>query len=280
MNKTIIIAGGDRRFAAAARYFSDKNSNVIRIYDGTTNSADGITADVLILPVPVSKNGKYLFAPGSTDNIPLEKLATLINKGGTVFGGKADQNIVKMFTDSGANFIDYNSDEEFTIKNAMLTAEGAVMTAISLTDTALFRQNILIIGFGRIGKSLARILGGFGADVTAAARRSESRAWAEIYGCKSVSINGMKNRCGKYSIIFNTVPSLVIDEDMISNLDKNTLIIDLASAPGGTDFAAAKKAGLNTLHYTGVPGKVSPVTAGTIAAQTVERLLDTVKREE
>lgn len=52
------------------------------------------------------------------------------------------------------------------------------------------------------------------------------------------------------------------------------LIIDLASLPGGTDFAAAEELGLHTEHALALPGRCAPQTAGALIAQTVLAILE------
>lgn len=74
-------------------------------------------------------------------------------------------------------------------------------------------------------------------------------------------------------IIFNTIPSLVITQDIIACISKETLIIDLASRPGGTDFHFAEEHGIKALLALGLPGIVAPKTAGHILGRTITKLL-------
>ena len=109
-------------------------------------------------------------------------------------------------------------------------------TARTLHGTAA-----LVIGYGRIGMALAPRLRGLGMDVTVCARRCETRALAEMQGVRRCA-DGTAPGCGKGSlVIFNTVPALVLDETVLKGLPQETLVIDLASRPGGTDFEAAKR---------------------------------------
>jgi hypothetical protein len=75
-------------------------------------------------------------------------------------------------------------------------------------------------------------------------------------------------------IIFNTVPSLILDADMLTKTARNTLIIDLASRPGGVDFEAAHKMGIKVIWALSLPGKVAPDTAGDIIGKTILNILD------
>ena len=53
----------------------------------------------------------------------------------------------------------------------------------------------------------------------------------------------------------------------------HTLIVDLASKPGGTDFRYAEKRGIKALLAPGLPGIVAPKTAGQIVANVLSQLL-------
>ena len=61
----------------------------------------------------------------------------------------------------------------------------------------------------------------------------------------------------------------------------HTLIIDLASKPGGTDFRYAEKRGIKAILTPGLPGIVAPKTAGQILANVLAELLheDLVNKE-
>ena len=79
-------------------------------------------------------------------------------------------------------------------------------------------------------------------------------------------------------IVFNTVPSLIFNKDLLMNTDRNTLIIDLASAPGGVDFEAAHKFRLDAVRALSLPGKCAPKTAGEIIKTTVFNIIEEVYR--
>jgi dipicolinate synthase subunit A len=66
---------------------------------------------------------------------------------------------------------------------------------------------------------------------------------------------------------------MIIDEKVLTTLDK-TLIIDIASLPGGVDFEAAKQLNVKTIHALSLPGKVAPDTAGDIILKTVLNMLN------
>ena len=61
--------------------------------------------------------------------------------------------------------------------------------------------------------------------------------------------------------------------DVLKRIKKDTLIIDLASRPGGVDFSAAKELGLRVIWALSLPGKIAPVTSGAIIKDTVMNII-------
>lgn len=286
MNEKInfLIAGGDLRQVYTAKALSQEHNvyalglsknhiNTDKIF--LTENIDDIPYEVdhIILPLPVSQDGEYINAPFSSRKIAASELIPHIKNGGIVFGGKFDDASRKIFTNSGIETIDYFEREELNVLNAVPTAEGAVQIAMEETASTIYGQNILITGFGRISKVLIKILSGMGANITVTARKYSDLAWSEIYGCKSVHTSSLHECIDKFDIIFNTVPAVLFDEYMLNMLRKDTLMIDLASKPGGVDFDIAGKLGLKVIWALSLPGKVAPVSSGEIIAGTVLNIL-------
>ncbi len=286
MNEKInfLIAGGDLRQVYTAKALSQEynvyalglsknhiNTDKINLIENIDDVPYEV--DHIILPLPVSQDGEYINAPFSSRKIAASELIPHIKNGGIVFGGKFDDASRKIFTNSGIETIDYFEREELNVLNAVPTAEGAVQIAMEETASTIYGQNILITGFGRISKVLIKILNGMGANVTVTARKYSDLAWAEIYGCKSVHTSSLHECIDKFDIIFNTVPAVLFDEYMLNMLRKDTLMIDLASKPGGVDFDIAGKLGLKVIWALSLPGKVAPVSSGEIIAGTVLNIL-------
>ena len=141
--------------------------------------------------------------------------------------------------------------------------------ALSEMPITLHDSKALILGYGRIGKVLAKMLDAFGADVGVCARRFESLAWIHTMGFKGIKLCSLADNINKYDVIFNTIPSMVLDKQILRNINKKSLIIDLASKPGGVDFDTARQFGLHVIWALSLPGKVAPVTSGKIIKNTV-----------
>ena len=79
-----------------------------------------------------------------------------------------------------------------------------------------------------------------------------------------------------YNIIYNTVPSVIFGRDFLSKVDRDTLLIELASVPGGFDICAARELGANISWALSLPGKYAPESAGAIIAENVLKILGEV----
>ena len=275
----ILIAGGDmRQLYCAAVLSRDFEISVLgfdreRIPDDLDlNTADrtGVRSyDCAVLPVPPLNSEGNLFAPCSSSVISIAAIEDMLAPDAVIYAGRVDDKLRKALPDR--TIYDYLLREEMNLKNAVPTAEGAVQLALEELPVTLNGLKVLIVGMGRIGTALAEILKGFGADITAAVHNSHGAAKARVHGIKAVPTNRLD---GSYGLVFNTVPKLIFDDDMLGRFDKNTLFIDLASKPGGIDFEAALSHGIKAIWALGLPGKTAPVTSGEIIAETVSSMIE------
>lgn len=274
-NEIYSVIGGDLRIAYLAGLLAQNGITVFAA--GLENSdyiPDGVFftdincainfADNIILPLPASRDGKTVNAPFSDKPIYYNDIIHKL-KDKKVFAGIKSS--ISEF--NSTDITDYYDNEDFLVKNALLTAEGAVAIAITEYPGALKGTKCLVTGFGRIGKALTKMLLSLGADVTTAARKPGDLEAIEAYGAKALSFDKL-NGFNEPNLIFNTVPAPVITEQLIKRLPKNAFIIDLASSPGGTDFEAAKQYSVKTAFAPGIPGKYSPLAAAEIIMDTIK----------
>ncbi len=236
--------------------------------------------DAIILPLPYSIDGKTVNAPLYRKNILLDNFFECLSTKNKILAGRCDQKIKKMAETHRIMLVDYLCREELAMLNAILTAEGAIQIAMEETPFSIHSSECLVIGNGRIGKILAKMLRGIGAKVTVAARKKGDIAHAYAMGNDALSIVEMGNTIGKYNIIFNTAPSLILDFHLLSRLKKDVLIVDLASKPGGVDFDEARRLGIKVIWALSLPGKVAPDTAGDIICNTILNILEEMEVKE
>ena len=250
----------------------------------------GVTegADALVLPLPATRDGVNVHCPRDPScALPLEEIAALLRRetGLLLYGGRLPDTLAA--GELSPRVVDYYEDEALQLRNAYLTAEAALMTAMELTDTALQGLSAGIVGYGRIGKALSRLLQGLGVEVTVFARREEALSEAAAAGCRprllspSAPMGGFPSSGKDFSILFNTVPAPIIPRETLVSLDAGALLIDLASAPFGVSDEDVREAtargGLRYLRAPSLPGSYAPRTAGEIIADCV--LADLSRRD-
>lgn len=231
-------------------------------------------ADLVVLPLPVTKDGIRLNAPSMSEPPEITEIIDKTKKAAIIAAGKVPPFIKKYAAESGVRIIDYFELEGVQIKNAVPTAEGAAEIAMHELPRTIMGAKAAVIGYGRVGRTLAQTMLSLKADVTCIARSERDLAWASVDGCKPMKLSAFIAAPAEFDVIFNTVPSPVITADVIGKLTNKPLIIDLAAAPGGTDFAAAADAGIKAQLASSLPGKTSPETAGEIIADAIISLLE------
>ena len=291
----ISFVGGDKRIVTVAKEFSRYGFEVkVWGIDNTYFDEPDICADtcenavkdarILVLPTPPSEDEVRINCPlfSSESGVKFHKLLDMLSQDTVILGGRMSPRIRDIATKRNFKIFDYFNREELLIKNAVPTAEGAIGIAIEKMSKTVFGAKIAVIGYGRIGEVLASRLRLLGADVTVYARKTAAIAKAQsegLNGRRIEYINGQSSLielAKGYNLIYNTVPYWIITEEIIKEMPKSTLFVDLASAPGGVDILAAKKYGLNVIHALGLPGKTAPDSAGMIIAESI---LNIIKEE-
>ena len=190
-----------------------------------------------------------------------------------LIAGSITPDVYELANDEYIEIIDIMKREELAVLNTISTAEGTIEIIIANTNKIIHGSKVLILGFGRIGKVLARKLAGLSAKVTCAARKDEDLAWIRAYGHMETNINAIGENLSEFDIIINTVPHLVLTEERLQYVKKDCLLVDLASNPGGIDKRAAKDKNLKLIWALALPGKVAPVTTAEFIKDTVYNIL-------
>ena len=252
-----------------------KGKGELQICTTLSKATEGV--DVIVLPLPATRDGERVHCPRDPScTVTFDDLKALLERNPSLglFGGK-----LPPVLPSSARVIDYYDSEILQLRNAYITAEAALMTAMELTDRTLRDTSVAVLGYGRIGKYLARLLHALGANVTVCARREESLFEAAAEGCHpllmtdSDPMGGLHPLCRNHAILFNTVPACVLKRELLLELEPDTLLIDLASAPFGVSDCDVREAtarnGLRYLRAPSLPGSYAPRDAGRIIAECV-----------
>lgn len=270
----IAVVGGDRRESAAAAYFVEKGASV-RVFGppweqdlaGATRArslGDAVEgAHVVVGPVRGIDDENRLYGPPGKPGLWLtDAVIERVGRESTFFIGRANAWLREKADEQGFRLVEIQDRDDFAIYNSIPTAEGAIQKAMEESDVTIFGSDCFVLGFGRTGQTLAQALRGLGARVTVVARESRHRARAEACGYRAIDFTRLADLVDGADFIFNTVPDLVLTQPVLARTKRSVVIIDIATAPGGTDFAAAERLGRKCLLAPGLPGKVAPRTAG------------------
>lgn len=235
-------------------------------------------SEIILGPIPFSSNGKTINTPFGNNKIAVEEFLNNIS-GKILIAGGIKQDIYDIASENNIKVIDILKREELAVLNAVSTAEGTIKIAIEEAPRNLHRSNVLVLGFGRIGKILSNMLKGLGANVACEARKNSDLAWIKAYGYEPIPLSDLKENLNKYDIIINTIPYIILDKDNLENVREDAVVIDLASHPGGVDKDAIKEKQIKFIWALSLAGKVSPVTSAEFIKETLYNIFTEIKGE-
>ena len=284
MEKSITVVGGDLRIVKLIEML-DNDGYKVYTY-GLENSEELLNLDrvemcptledaisnskIVVGPIPLSSDRKRISTPFGRNKVEIGDFVTAL-KGKYLIAGNIG--IKDELEANGVQFTDLLKREEFSVLNTIATAEGTIQIAMEETQRTVHGSNILVMGFGRIGKVLAKMLDGIGAKVYCEARKNEDISWIKAYGYNPIHLNELTENLNKFDIIINTIPFQILDGERLDNVKKEAIIIDLASNPGGVDRRVAREKGIKVVWALSLPAKVAPLTSAEFIKETLYHVL-------
>ena len=236
--------------------------------------------DIVITSIPLSRDNININMPlniyGKESKID-EALKVMNNK--LIFTGSVSSEILRKFKLYNIEILDIMKNEEFAVLNAIPTAEETIKIIIANTKKVLHNANCLIMGYGRIGKVLAKKLNSLSVKVECLVSDNIEKIWCRVEGYNYIEFENIKNKSDllkKYDIIINTIPKIILTDEL-KEIRKDTLIIDLASKPYGIDRSIVKQENLNFIEALGLPGKSAPIT---VAENMYELIKNTILKRQ
>lgn len=278
------VIGGDMRQAKLAELLAADGHETATFALEKIQPVDGVTqeptpkkavhdADCVILPLPTQSREGVLSTPLSGGIHTLREILSALSADQKILLGRCDEASKEQFEAFGLSFTDYFDREELQVLNSVAAAEGAIGLIMQDTAITIWGADILVIGYGRIGKALANRLKALGANVTVSARSPEDIAWIRVAGLTPALTSSLDGTLSQYDVIVNTVPAHVLGEQRLMEIREDSLCLDLASKPGGIDFPVAAKLGVRAMWALSLPGEVAPKTSGMIIRDTVYNIL-------
>ncbi|WP_284141112.1 dipicolinate synthase subunit DpsA [Virgibacillus sp. LDC-1] len=282
---SVLIIGGDDRYLEVIHQLIKQNGTIYlagfenvqvqlqhnRIHHVKLDKMDVSQLDGLLLPVSgTSAQGRVEHARFTNEPlIVTEELIKNTPSHCKIFTGISNGYLNEVIQRTDRTLVEIFKRDDVAILNAIPTAEGILALAIKHTNYTIHGARVMILGFGRVGMTVARLFAAIGASVYVGARNPTAFARAKEMGLIPFSILNEMDKAKEMDIIINTIPTEILNTTVLSTLSDSTLIIDIASNPGGTNFQFAKEKGITAIHALGLPGKVAPKTAGTIIADVI-----------
>lgn len=285
----IAIIGGDARQLEIIRKLTELDAKLSLIgFEQLDHAFTGATKekiaeinfsqiDAIILPVAGTGLDGHVDTIFSNEKvILLEEMLMKTPSHCVVFSGISNSYLTGITERANRGLVKLFNRDDVAIYNSIPTVEGTIMMAIQHTDFTIHGSNITVLGLGRVGMSVARTFHLLGAKVKVGARKTEHIARITEMGLTPFHLDEISQWVGDSDICINTIPHPIVTARVISKMPAHTLIIDLASKPGGTDFRYAEKRGIKALLAPSLPGIVAPKTAGNILANVLTQLLQEV----
>ena len=276
----IALIGGDKRQVYLARILAKKGYKAAiyglceRVRDERIQEAASLKealkeADAAVGPVPFIRSGKIV----GTCEIPdmnVEMLFEELPENSVFFAGNIPDEVRRYAEGKKIRVYDMMKDELVAARNAVATAEGAVAEAIARSSVNLTGSRCLVLGYGRCGRVLTRLLKSFFCKVLVSEKDKTRAADAFVLADGIVSEAELANVAGNVDFIFNTAPERILSEERLRHVGKNTWILDIASAPGGVDYRVAEALSVNAVLLPGLPDRYAPASSAEILADFIE----------
>lgn len=285
-NFNILIMGGDARYLEVIKMLANKRATVYLIgFEKATINEEQIVysniddmdfslLDAIFLPVAgTDDHGKVEAVYAAHKIILTEGIVRQTPAHCTIYTGNTNTYLQDITNSCDRQLVALFYRDDLAIYNSIPTAEGALQMVMEQTDITVHGSDVMILGFGRMGKTVARLFSSLGATVHVVVRKSADVARITEMGLTPVTFDELKQEITGMNTVINTIPHPIIDANIIAAMKTSTLIMDIASAPGGTDFAFAQKRGISALHALGLPGKAAPKSAGKIIGGVLLELL-------
>lgn len=275
--QTVLLVGGDARTKYLAKFLSDRNFSTYCLFADAASAAQSAQTalagqyDILLLPLPASKDGRSVFCPFAKQPLPFETLVRLTRSNALVLGGMLPTRLTELYLQNNVQTAEY-CDELLLLKNAKLTAKGALQI-LREHEISLPTASVLTVGYGRIAKAFCRLCRQAGCLPTVAVRRAEALFEARADGCNALPLADLPAVVGHFDVVCNTVPAPVLPESVLARTGKGALLVELASAPFGIDFAAAERLQRHTVKASGLPGRYFPQAAAEAIGEAVLRCM-------
>jgi dipicolinate synthase subunit A len=284
----ILFLGGDKRQLEIINNLYNKENEIHLVgYSNAdlpeciirknTNNLKMIEYNVIIFPISGVKSDLSVTADFDDNKITLPANLLINTKDDVVIlTGIMTAELKAMLNMAQRHAVILMDDNDIKKENSIPTVEGIIADLVYNTDYTINGANILVLGYGNVGRLLVSKLQCLGANVTVGVINKEnfdSLKENNIQGFYTNNADLMKSIIKENDIIVNTVPNILLSKEYLELVRKESYILDIASHPHGVDFGAANELHLKNKLFLGIPSVVAPKTAGMILVKKINSIL-------
>lgn len=227
-------------------------------------------SDNIIFAMPFQNDSEKVISTFSLEQIEFKEIIPLL-KNKNIFAGNLSEETINILEKQNTTINNLNENNEIKISNALITAEAAIGIIAADSNKTINGMKILVLGFGRLGKMVAKSFSSLNAKVTVEARKDADLAWINAYGYNALNLENLTDNIHKYDIIINTVPFMLLDKERIEKLKKDVFVLDLADERG-IDTKEARKRNIKNLWALSLPAKNAPYSY----AESIKNVMETI----
>lgn len=246
---------------------SDSAVCLVTVEEAVTCSA------AIICPIPLSRDRHTINQADPDEPISLTHILSLLKKGQHFFAGCIPDEFFKKAFEQGVFVSDLMQDELLSHYNTIATAEGVLCEAIRQSPVNLHRSRCAVLGYGKCGRTLTDKLAGLSCHISVFTAPKQERAQAMLRADRALPLAALPEKIEQFDFIFNTIPSVVLTAEILKKTAPHAVILDIASAPGGIDFDAAKDLSVHAASCPLLPGRYAPLSSAKAIAASIQRIL-------
>lgn len=224
--------------------------------------ADG-TEKIILLPIPTSRDGIHLTG---SEKLLREVLGD-VSQGELVVGYSIPDADAEYIRSRGGAVCDVARDEEFLDENSRITAIGTLEYLLTNFNLVPSDMKIGIVGYGRIGRHLARVLLFLGAKIRIYTSKNLTRVELGKCGVESRVVDyeaPMLEDLDEIDVLINTAPTPLGACFLDGKIPKRLTVIELAS---GNNFDGVE----GVIKLPSIPERSYPKTAGRAYFHAIQR---------
>ena len=238
-----------------------EEKRLVKCKELLSNVKDGAYSRLFLYPIPTSRDGRHLTGSDTT----FADAASLADGSTLAVGYAIPDTLRAELSTRGADIYDLSADENFLKENARLTALGTLGYILTAFPRAAYDMEIGVVGYGRIGSALVRLLLFLGARV----RVFTTREAVRLSLCEAgvgAELVGEDTEPFPLDLLINTAPVRVFSEKALRLLPDDLRIIELAA---GDNFLGAGE----LVRLPSVPTRSYPDSAGMVMANCIRARL-------